>query len=168
MRALTIYLVLLSLAGCGRRGEAEFRGKSLSEWVYQAHGKDPAARLLAYDGLGGFPQDKTAAATLEQVVGSDAAAAAERLAAAKNLYRVTKDAGRVVASAGTIIRREADTAAGFTATKEAEDLLFWLGSKGQPLAADLQYARPTIRGRDAASVARRQKIQQLIAGIPKE
>src|SRR3954454_22463948 len=102
MRPLAhLWIVLIALSasgagGCHREEEPEFDGKTLSEWVSQAKGQGQPLRLAAYDGLGSFPQDKTAAGTLEGVLKDDRASTVERVAAGKNLFRVTGDADKVI------------------------------------------------------------------------
>src|SRR4051794_9710365 len=161
-----IALTASGVAGCRREEEPEFDGKTLSEWVSQAKGQGQPLRLAAYDGLGSFPQDATAARTLEEVLNNESASTVERIAAGKNLFRVTGDADKVIGPLRAVIRKEADAASGLQSTKEVEALVFWLGTRAQPLVPDLRYARDKIRGRDAASNGRREAIDKVINAIP--
>src|SRR4051812_47183665 len=108
--------VAAGVAGCGRDEEPEFDGKTLGEWVSQAKGQGQPMRLAAYDGLGSFPQDATAARTLEEVLNNESASTVERIAAGKNLFRVTGDANKVLGPVRAVIRKEADAAAGLQST----------------------------------------------------
>ena len=168
MRILPLLLIAVCTLGCSGGGEeASHEGKTLSEWMSQAKGKDPVARLAAYEALGTFRGDAAAADALQERVGSDATAGAERIVAAKNLYRATGDAGRVIAPVRAVVRAEADSTGGLQSIKEVEDLVFWLGARAEPLADDLRYAAGKIRGRDAQSGQRRQRVRQVLEGIPK-
>ena len=80
--------------------------------------------------------------------------AAERLVAAKDLFRATGDAEPVVEFARSAIRKEAETPSGLSSTKEVEELIFWLGALRRPLAADLQAAHDTLPALDPKSAAR--------------
>jgi hypothetical protein len=167
MRHLLLVLVLVGVVGCGR-DEPKYGAKPLSEWVEQARAKVYRERVEAYDALGRFSGNETAIKTLEEVVKNEATSPGERILAARSLYRATGDAERVIAPVRAAIRKEADSPSGFQSTKEVDELVFWLGAKAQPLTADLQYAQGKIAGRDAASKKRREEIQQVASGIPKE
>jgi len=52
------------------------------------------------------------------------------------------------------------------ATKELEDLVFWLGARAKPLVPTLQRARTRIVARDEASVRARQALLKIIQSIP--
>ena len=168
MRTVLSVVLVWAAAGCSGEAEPEHFDRPLSEWVSQATGKDPSLRLKAYDALAAFPHEKAAITTLEAVAHGDTAPPAERIAAAKSLYRATGDAERVLGSVRAAIRKEADSGGGFHSTKPVEDLVFWLGPRARPLVPDLQYAQGKIPGRDAASVMRRQAVQKAIDAIPPE
>lgn len=168
MRLISVLLIAVATVGCSGGSEEDAHGgKTLSEWVSQAREQDPAARLAAYEALGKLRGSDAAANALQEFADSDTTRVPERIVAARNLYRITGDPGRAVLSARAAIRAEADSANGVRSIKEIEDLIFWVGIGAKPLADDLRYAMGKIRGRDAPSIRRRQRVQQVVDGIPK-
>jgi hypothetical protein len=159
-------LVGCFLVGCGRTEEPEFDGKPLGEWVEQARGRDAAARLRAYDALGAFPHERRAVDVLRAVAADEGGLPPERLVATKDLFRATGDAEPVVEFARSAIRKEAETPSGLSSTKEVEELIFWLGARARPLAADLQAAHDTLPALDPKSAAKRRELQRILKTIP--
>lgn len=170
MRAgLIIGCVMACLAGgCGRTEEPEFDGKPLGEWVEQAKGRDAPARLRAYDALAAFANNRTAVDVLRTVAADEGVLPQERLVAAKDLFRATGDPTPTLDFARSAIRKEAETSAGLSSTKEVDELIFWLGARARPLAADLQAAHDTLRPRNRAAAVRRLELQKIIKNIPEK
>jgi hypothetical protein len=110
------------VAGCGKAEEPQHGGKSLGKWVAQAKGRDASARLAAYEGLAAFRGNDVAKGALRDAMRGESTDAGERLVAARHLYRATGEADEVVEAAGAAVRRAADSAAGFRAVKEADEL----------------------------------------------
>jgi hypothetical protein len=164
---LIIACVMACLTGgCGRTEEPEFDGRPLSEWVEQARGRDSPARLRAYDALAAFTNNRTAVEVLRTAAADDNTPSPERLVAAKDLFRATGDPAPTLEFARSAIRKEAETPGGLGSTRELDELIFWLGARARPLAADLQAAHDTLRVRDAATAARRRELQKIIKSIP--
>ena len=106
---------------------------------------------------------------LERAVSDDATSFVERLIAAQSLYRATGDTEKVVPKVGEAIRKQADQSGGEAyATKELEDLVFWLGANARPLIADIEYARARANPRKGAgAAATKQQLDRILRDIPK-
>src|SRR4051794_28856033 len=159
---LVACLIACLAGGCGRSEEPEIDGKPLSEWVDQARGRDAPSRLRAYDALAAFTNNRTAVDVLRKTTADEAVLPQERLVAAKDLFRATGDPAPTLEFARAAIRKEAETPTGLSSTKEVDELIFWLGARARPLAADLQSAHDTFRPRDRAAAARRLELQKII------
>jgi hypothetical protein len=122
--------------------------------------------LAAYEALVNFGGHAAAADALRGAMKGEPLPVGERLTAARLFFRATGNADETVEAARSAIRRDAESRTGFQATREAEELVFWLGARAKPLAADLRHARDQIRGRDVVSARRRAALDKVISGIP--
>jgi len=167
-------LLLLSLTaclaiGCDGGNPAKFDGQTVDEWIAQAKNGKSAERTAALRALRAFASDKDAIALLERTVSDDHAAYSERLIAAQSLYRATGKSDKILSPVGQAIRKQADASNGNDyATKDLEELVFWLGANARPLIPDIEYARSKVNprlGRPAA--ATREQLDRLLRDIPK-
>jgi hypothetical protein len=158
--------IAVVVGGCGPGEDPIHDGKTLSEWIADAKGGDQLRRQKAYAALIHFGKTGPAVEVLSEAMRSNTLSGADRLVAARFYYRATNKTDEVVEAAKATIRRDADSQSGFRATKEAEELVFWLQGQASPMIEDLKYARDRIRAQDAAALQRRATIQAIISAIP--
>jgi hypothetical protein len=162
---LSAALAACLTGGCGKGEEAEFEGRPFSEWLALAKSGDTATRCRAYDGLRAFPSERAATDALRGAMNNTQFPPGERVAAARNLYRATGDAGEVVQCVRGMLKTAVPAS---LPAKELEDLAFWLGARAQPLVPDFQDAHRRATGRDAATVQTRATLQRILENMPKD
>ena len=84
------------------------------------------------------------------------------------LYRATGKTDKIVPAVGRAIRQQSDAATGGEfATKDLEELIFWLGANARPLIPDIEYARSKANPRlGPGPAATRAQLDRILQDIP--